>query len=119
GIQADLVVVAARTVPDSRYGIGLFVVEAGMEGFKRGRKLKKMGQHSQDTAELFFEDVKVPKSNLLGDPTKGFAYMAQFLATERLQVAIASVTQAQVAFDITLDFVKTRRAFGKPIGALQ
>lgn len=119
GIQADLVVVAARTVPDSRYGIGLFVVEAGMEGFKRGRKLKKMGQHSQDTAELFFEDVKIPKDNLLGDPARGFQYMAQLLALERLQVGIACTTQAQVAFDLTLDFVKTRRAFGKPIGALQ
>ncbi|MDB5967726.1 MAG: acyl-CoA dehydrogenase [Hydrocarboniphaga sp.] len=119
GIQADLVVVAARTVPDSRYGIGLFVVEAGMEGFKRGRKLKKMGQHAQDTAELFFEDVKVPKANLLADPARGFTYMAQFLAIERLQVAIACVTQAQLGFDLTLDFVKQRKAFGKPIGALQ
>lgn len=119
GMQADYAVVAARTLPDSKYGIGMFVVEEGMPGFKRGRKLKKMGQHSQDTAELFFEDVRVPKENLLGDPAKGFAYMAQFLATERLQVAIASITQCQVAFDLTLDFVKTRRAFGKPIGAFQ
>ncbi|MDB5969370.1 MAG: acyl-CoA dehydrogenase [Hydrocarboniphaga sp.] len=119
GYQADLIVVAARTVADSRYSIGLFVVEDGMPGFSRGRKLKKMGLPSQDTAELFFDNVKVPKANQLGEPTKGFQYMAQFLAVERLQVAIASVTAAQTAFDLTLDFVKQRKAFGKPIGALQ
>ncbi len=119
GLQADLAVVAARTQADSRYAIGLFVVEAGMEGFTRGKKLKKMGQHAQDTAELFFDNVKVPKSNLLGQPTKGFTYMAQLLAVERLQVGVGSTTAAQTAFDLTLDFVKQRKAFGKPIGALQ
>jgi alkylation response protein AidB-like acyl-CoA dehydrogenase len=119
GIQADLVLVAARTVADRPHGIGLLVVEAGMEGFTRGRKLKKMGLPSQDTAELFFDNVKVPKDNVLGDPTRGFHHMAQFLAIERLQVGIASVTAAQTAFDLTLEFVKQRKAFGKPIGALQ
>jgi alkylation response protein AidB-like acyl-CoA dehydrogenase len=119
GIHADVVLVAARTVADSPHGIGLLVVEAGMEGFKRGRKLKKMGLPSQDTAELFFDNVKVPKENALGDPTRGFHHMAQFLAIERLQVGIASVTAAQTAFDLTLEFVKQRKAFGKPIGALQ
>ena len=119
GMQADIVVVAARTVPDSRTGIGLFVVETGMEGFKRGRRLRKMGLHSQDTAELFFDNVRVPKENVLGDYTRGFHYMAQFLAVERLQLGVGSTTAAQVAFDLTMDFVKQRRAFGKPIGALQ
>lgn len=119
GMQADAVIVAARSVPDSRYGIGLFVVEAGMEGFKRGRKLEKLGLDAQDTAELFFEDVRVPKENVLGESALGFKYMAQFLATERLMVGIGSLAHAQVAFDLTLDFVKERRAFGKPIGALQ
>jgi len=119
GMQADAVIVAARSVPDSRYGIGLFVVEAGMEGFKRGRKLEKLGLDAQDTAELFFEDVRVPKENVLGESALGFKYMAQFLATERLMVGIGSLAHAQVAFDLTLEFVKERRAFGKPIGALQ
>lgn len=119
GMQADVVVVAARTVADSRNALGLFLVEAGMEGFERGRRLKKMGWHSQDTAELFFHDVRVPKANVLGEPTRGLQYLAQFLATERLQVAIASVASAQTAFDLTLDYVKQRRAFGKPIGAFQ
>lgn len=119
GIQADVVIVAARTDPQIRHAIGLFVVERDMPGFQRGQKLKKMGLHGQDTAELFFDNVQVPKHNLLGDPTKGFAYMAQCLAVERLQVAIGSIAAAQVAFDITLEYVKDRRAFGKPLGALQ
>jgi len=119
GMQADVVVVAARTVADSRNALGLFLVETGMEGFARGRRLKKMGWHSQDTAELFFDNVRVPKDNALGEPTRGLQYLAQFLATERLQVAIASVASAQTAFDLTLDYVKQRRAFGKPIGAFQ
>ncbi len=119
GMQADAVIVAARSVPDSRYGIGLFVVEAGMEGFTRGRKLEKLGLDAQDTAELFFENVRVPKENVLGESAMGFKYMAQFLATERLMVGIGSLAHAQVAFDLTLEFVKERRAFGKPIGALQ
>lgn len=119
GILADVVIVAARTDPDNRYGIGLFIVERGMPGFERGLKLKKMGLHGQDTAELFFDNVRLPKENLLGEPTKGFVYMAQCLAIERLQVAIGSIAAAQVAFDITLEFVKQRQAFGKPLGALQ
>ena len=119
GILSDLVVVAARTDPESRHGLGLFVVERGMEGFERGRKLDKMGLKAQDTAELFFNDVKVPKANVLGDPTQGFGYLARFLAQERLVAAIGFVATAQTAFDLTLDFVKERRAFGKPIGAFQ
>lgn len=119
GINGDLFVVAARTDPDARYGIGLFLVERGMPGFERGRRLHKMGMDAQDTAELFFHDVKIPKANQLGDPVKGFAYLAQGLAEERLLSACQSMAHAQVAFDLTLEFVKERRAFGKPIGALQ
>ena len=119
GILSDVVIVAARTDPDSRHGLGLFIVERGMEGFERGRKLAKMGLHAQDTAELFFNDVKVPKSNVLGDPVQGFKYLAQFLAQERLVAAIGFMATAQTAFDLTLEYVKERRAFGKPIGAFQ
>ncbi|AMK25683.1 MULTISPECIES: acyl-CoA dehydrogenase family protein [Sphingobium] len=119
GILSDLVIVAARTDPNSRHGLGLFVVERGMEGFERGRKLAKMGMKAQDTAELFFNDVKVPKENVLGDPTQGFKYLARFLAQERLVAAIGFMATAQTAFDITLDYVKERKAFGKPIGAFQ
>lgn len=119
GINGDLFVVAARTVPGSKYGIGLFLVERGMPGFERGRRLHKMGMDAQDTAELFFTDVKVPKANVLGDPAKGFTYLAEGLAEERLLSACQSLSHAQVAFDLTLDFIKERRAFGKPIGALQ
>jgi alkylation response protein AidB-like acyl-CoA dehydrogenase len=119
GLLADVLIVAARTVPDSRHGIGLFLVEGGAEGFTRGRKLKKMGLHSQDTAELFFENVRLPKDAVLGEPTKGFAYLMEFLAVERLIAAIGSIAAAQVGFDLTLAFVKERRMFGKPLGALQ
>ncbi|WP_336971287.1 acyl-CoA dehydrogenase family protein [Sphingobium aromaticiconvertens] len=119
GILSDLVIVAARTDPNSRHGLGLFVVERGMEGFERGRKLAKMGMKAQDTAELFFNDVKVPKDNVLGDPVQGFKYLARFLAQERLVAAIGFMGTAQTAFDITLDYVKDRKAFGKPIGAFQ
>lgn len=119
GILSDVVVVAARTNPDSRTGLSLFLVERGMEGFERGRKLAKMGLKSQDTAELFFNDVKVPKNNILGEADQGFKYLARFLAQERLVAAIGFMATAQTAFDITLDYVKDRKAFGKPIGAFQ
>lgn len=119
GILSDLVVVAARTDPDRPHGISLFLVERGMEGFERGRKLAKMGLKSQDTAELFFHDVKVPQANLLGEAGQGFKYLARLLAQERLVAAIGFMATAQTAFDLTLDYVKERRAFGKPIGAFQ
>lgn len=119
GILADLVVVAARTDPDRPHGMSLFLVERGMEGFERGRKLAKMGLKSQDTAELFFHDVRVPAANLIGEPGKGFAYLARLLVQERLVAAIGFMATAQTAFDITLDFVKERRAFGRPIGTFQ
>ncbi|AVO37972.1 acyl-CoA dehydrogenase family protein [Pukyongiella litopenaei] len=118
GIIGDLFVVAART-GEKRGQIGLFVVTADMEGFSRGRHLKKMGLPVQDTAEIRFDDVRVPRENLLGDPVQGFAYMAECLAVERTMSAISSLAHAQAAFDITLDFVKERRAFDRPIGAFQ
>jgi len=119
GILADVVVVAARTDPVKPHGISLFLVERGMEGFERGRKLAKMGLKSQDTAELFFHDVKVPERNLLGEAGEGFRYLSRFLAQERLVAAIGFMATAQTAFDLTLDYVKERRAFGRPIGAFQ
>ena len=119
GQIADLIIVAARTVPDERYGIGLFVVEGDMPGFKRGNRLQKMGLKAQDTSELFFDNVRVPKANVLGDPKHGFKFLQQFLVGERLIAAIGSMATAQTAFDITLEFVMQRRAFGRPIGTFQ
>lgn len=119
GILADCVLVAARTDPDASHSLGLFLLERGMEGFERGRHLAKMGMKSQDTAELFFNDVRVPAANVLGNPLEGFRYLSRFLAQERLVAAIGCVASAQTAFDLTLDYVKERRAFGKPIGAFQ
>ena len=119
GINGGAFVVAARTVPDKRHGIGLFVVEEGMEGFQRGRNLAKMGLKTQDTAELFFEDVRVPAGNVLGDPEKGFYSLMHFLAEERLISACQAIAHAQVAFDLTLDYILERKAFGRPIGAFQ
>lgn len=119
GILADCIVVAARTSTDNPRSLGLFVIERGMEGFERGRKLKKMGQPSQDTAELFFDNVKVPKENVLGDPTEGFRYLTRHLAEERLVGMCGYLANAQVAFDLTLDYIKERRAFGRPIGTFQ
>jgi acyl-CoA dehydrogenase len=119
GQLADIVVVAARTVPDQRHGVGLFLVERGMAGFERGRHLRKIGLHAQDTSELFFNDVKVPKANVLGDPAKGFHYLTRGLAEERLMGAVQYMTGAQLAWDLTLEWVKERRMFGKPLGAFQ
>jgi acyl-CoA dehydrogenase len=119
GQIGDVFIVVARTDPDRRHGLGLFIVERGMEGFKRGRNLKKMGLKAQDTSELFFTDVKVPKSNVLGEPGKGFHSLTHFLAEERLITAAGAIAISQVAFDHTLAFVKERKAFGQPIGTFQ
>ncbi len=119
GINGNLFVVAARTVPDKPHGLGLFLVEGGMEGFERGRNLKKMGLKGQDTAELFFDRVKIPASHVLGDPEKGFCNLMRFLAEERLLNAVGSISHAQVAFDLTMDYIKERKAFGRPIAAFQ
>lgn len=117
GILAGLIVVAART--GAGHQIGLFLVEDGMQGFSRGRNLKKMGMASQDTAELFFDDVKIPKSNVLGDPHKGFNAMMKNLAEERIIGAVGFMARAEHAFNITMEYITDRRAFGQPIGTFQ
>ena len=119
GILADLVIVAARTDPESKRGISLFVVERGMEGFERGANLAKIGLKSQDTAELFFNNVKVPKENLLGQPHRGFYHMMHGLVEERLLAAVGFVANADAAFQVTMDYIRERHAFGQPIAAFQ
>ena len=120
GILADLVIVFARTDPSAgSRGFSLFVVEEGMSGFSRGRKLDKVGLHAQDTAELFFEDVRVPKENLLGELGAGFGYLMQSLPLERLGIGIAAQVSAEAVMRWTLDYVKERTAFGKRIGEFQ
>ncbi len=120
GINSDLVIVAAKTDPSERHsGLSLLVVERGMDGFERGRNLEKIGMHSQDTAELFFTDVRVPVANLLGDEGKGFSYLSFNLAQERLSIAVAGVSAARAALGWTLDYVGERTAFGKSIGTFQ
>jgi alkylation response protein AidB-like acyl-CoA dehydrogenase len=119
GQIGDLFIVVARTDPTRSHGMGLFLVERGMDGFERGRNLAKMGLKAQDTSELFFANVKVPKTNVLGDPAKGFHYLTHFLAEERLITAVGSLAHAQAAFDITLTYIKERKAFGRPIGMFQ
>ena len=120
GINSDLVVVVARTDPEAGHkGFSLLVVERGMEGFTRGRKLDKMGQHFADTAELNFENVRVPNANLLGKEGRGFYHLMTNLPSERLSIAIAAVAGARATFDDTLAYVKDRKAFGQPIGSFQ
>lgn len=119
GINSDLVVVVARTDPAGGRGLSLFVVERGMEGFERGRNLKKMGLKSQDTAELFFNNVKVPKENLLGELNQGFYHLMHFLAEERLIGAVGYVAVGNAAFDVTMDYIKDRKAFGQTIADFQ
>ncbi len=120
GILSDVVIVVAKTNLEMRHkGISLLVVERGMEGFKRGRKLEKMGQKAQDTAELYFEDVKVPSANVLGEEGRGFYYLMRQLAQERLSVAVLAVAACETALEITLEYCKERTAFGQPIGSFQ
>jgi long-chain-acyl-CoA dehydrogenase len=119
GILADIVITAAKTDSANPRAIGLFIVETGMPGFERGRKLEKLGYHAQDTAELFFRDVKVPCHNVLGDPRGGFQAMMQLLPDERLVAACGSLALARAAFDLTLPYVKERKAFGQVIGEFQ
>jgi alkylation response protein AidB-like acyl-CoA dehydrogenase len=120
GGQADLVVVAART-GDGRAStsISLFVVEAGTAGFERGSVLDKIGQAESDTAELFFADVLVPETNLLGEVGRGFVYMMERLSQERLNCAVSNLANARGVLDETLDYARTREAFGSPIGSFQ
>ncbi len=120
GINSDLIVTVAKTNPEERHsGMSLLVIEEGMKGFTRGRNLEKVGLHAQDTAELFFDDVKVPVENLLGEEGKGFVHLMQNLPQERLSLTVGAIAHAQVAFDWTLAYIKERQAFGRPIGSFQ
>ncbi len=119
GINADLVVIVARTSEDPHSGLTLLVVEEGMNGFERGRNLDKMGLHAQDTAELFFNDVAVPVSNRLGEEGAGFFQLVGNLPQERLSIAIGAVAGAEAALQITLEYAKERKAFDRPIGSFQ
>jgi alkylation response protein AidB-like acyl-CoA dehydrogenase len=120
GINADLVITAVRTDPSEPHrGISLLVIERGMEGFQRGRNLEKIGQHAQDTAELFFSEVRVPEENLLGTENEGFRYLVSNLPQERLSIAASAVAAAEAALAWTLDYVRERKAFGQPIGSFQ
>ncbi len=120
GVNSDLVIVAVKTDPKAgHHGISLLVVERGMEGFERGRNLEKVGMHAQDTAELFFSDVRVPVENRLGEEGRGFLYLVSNLARERLSIAVSAVSAAEAGLRWTLDYVNDRAAFGKPISALQ
>ncbi|WP_328351060.1 acyl-CoA dehydrogenase family protein [Streptomyces sp. NBC_00445] len=120
GILADLVIVACKTDPEAGHkGISLIVVERGTEGFERGRKLDKVGMKAQDTAELFFHEVRVPAENLIGQEGRGFYHMMGNLPTERLAIAVAALASAERAFELALEYAKTRVAFGRPIGEFQ
>ncbi|MFC0599279.1 acyl-CoA dehydrogenase family protein [Streptomyces palmae] len=120
GILADLVIVVAATTPEGgAHGLSLLVVERGMAGFERGRNLDKIGQKAQDTAELFFTDVRVPKENLLGEVNGGFVHLMTHLAQERLSIAVAAVAAAEGLLEITTRYVKEREAFGRPLARLQ
>ncbi|WP_230196063.1 acyl-CoA dehydrogenase family protein [Streptomyces coriariae] len=120
GILADLVVVVARTTPEGgSSGQSLLVVERGMKGFERGRNLDKIGQKAQDTAELFFDDVRVPKENLLGGENQAFAALMANLAQERLAIAVGAAAAAEHVLELTRAYVKQREAFGRPLARLQ
>lgn len=120
GINADCIVVAAKVVgADSKHALTLCLVEGDMKGFERGENLEKMGLKAQDTAQMFFDNVFIPNENILGEPNKGFYYLMQGLAEERLIISISSAINARHAFDVTRQYVMDRIAFGKPIAALQ
>ncbi len=120
GWHADVVIVVAKTAPEAgAKGTSLLVVERGMPGFEKGKRLKKLGLKAQDTSELFFSNVRVPLANLLGPENSGFVSLMQELPWERLQIAIAAVAAAQIAIDRTLVYVKERQAFGQSVGAFQ
>jgi alkylation response protein AidB-like acyl-CoA dehydrogenase len=120
GINADLVIVVTRTDPTAGHrGFSLLVVERDMPGFSRGRNLEKIGQKSQDTAELFFDQVRVPAANVLGQEGRGFYHLMHNLPAERLSIAVSAVAGARAVFDATAIYAKNRTAFGQPIGAFQ
>ena len=121
GINSDLVIVVAKTDPEAggAKGISLLVVERDMPGFSRGRNLEKVGLKAQDTAELFFDDVRVPAENLLGGENRGFVHLMENLPQERLSIAVGAVAAVERMLEITLDYVTGRTAFGRPIGKFQ
>ncbi|MFT5041694.1 MAG: alkylation response protein AidB-like acyl-CoA dehydrogenase [Hyphomicrobiaceae bacterium] len=119
GILSDVIIVAAKTDPESPYAMGLFLIERGMPGFERGRNLKKMGMKGQDTAELFFENVRVPAANVLGAPDQGFLQLMQGLAEERLIASVGNVSGCHEAMKVTKEFVTERKVFGKPLSKFQ
>ncbi|MFC0013837.1 MULTISPECIES: acyl-CoA dehydrogenase family protein [Allobacillus] len=122
GHSADLTIVVCKTDPQANpphKGISLLVVESEAEGFTKGKKLDKVGQHANDTCELIFEDVRVPAANLLGEENKGFYYLMDKLQQERLMVSISSIVNAERMLDLTLDYVTQRQAFGRSISKFQ
>ena len=120
GIHADMVVVAAKTDPQAgSKGVSLFLVDASLPGFSRGKKIEKIGQHCSDTAELFFSDMRLPADALLGEEGKGFAYMMQELPRERLGCSMQAVGHAQGALDLAAEYVTERKAFGQSISQFQ
>lgn len=120
GLNAELVITAVRTSKEERHaGLSLLVISSDAPGFSHGRNLEKIGMHSQDTAELFFEDMFVPSENLLGEEGRGFYQLTSNLPRERLSIAVAAVASAQATLAWTLEYVRTRKAFGKPIGSFQ
>jgi acyl-CoA dehydrogenase len=120
GWHADVVIVVAKTNPKAgAKGTSLLLVERGMKGFEKGKRLKKVGMKAQDTSELFFDNVEVPVTNLLGNENEGFAYLMQELPWERLQIAIGAVENAQAAIDWTSDYVKERKVFGTTVSTFQ
>ncbi len=120
GINSDLIITAVKTDPAERHkGISLLILERGMAGLVRGRNLEKVGMHAQDTAELSFQDVRVPVCNRLGEEGQGFRYMTANLAQERLSIAIAGLAAARGALRATVQYVQERRAFGQAVGSFQ
>ena len=120
GINSDLIITAVKTDPSERHkGMSLLVIEDGMEGFERGRNLEKLGMKSQDTAELFFNDLYIPEENVLGGEGSGFLNLVNNLPQERLSIAITGTASAQAAFNWTVDYVTEREAFGQKISAFQ
>jgi acyl-CoA dehydrogenase len=120
GQNADLVIVAARTTPlDAKAGISLFVVDATLPGFRRGRLLEKVGQKAGDTSELFFDDIVLSADDLLGQENAGFRAMMELMPRERIAIAMTAVAEAEYALEWAIDHVKTREAFGRPLSQLQ
>lgn len=120
GWHADVVITVVKTNPAAgAKGTSLLLIDRGMDGFAKGRRLKKVGMKAQDTAELFFDQVKVPKSQLLGHLNQGFIYLMEELPWERLQIAISAVSSAQAAIDWTIDYTSERKAFGQAVSQFQ